>query len=281
MKLYDNLQESIKVVNTSAQNLMLGINALDNVLKGIEPGSVVVIEGRADNGRAEMFNTLICNIAIKQLRPSLILNISTLESEFYNRLFSALTNTDIDIVRKSPADIWAKHSDKLQKTNCDIEFLRFAPIKDIAACIREYAAAGVEIVFIDLFQAIDDDGDNRYCISERCSKLLYSLAKEYKITIILTSNIYPTEERIGGIREKQPSLADLAPFGQLDEFSDVVISLFVPEIYNISEDLQGNDLTGQAFVSIIKNTLNQKLTSVCLYYDAQHFKMENTQLWDA
>ena len=141
--------------------------------------------------------------------------------------------------------------------------------------IREYVEKGVETVYIDLFQAIDYKGNMRWFeeneliyFCAKSSKRLYALAKDLGITVVMGAAVsYLADER-EGLDGPIPQPKDMTEQGRLDEFSDLILGVFVPYAHQIFYDV--DNLRDVIYVSVIKNRINSKLGKFKMKYDIYH-----------
>ena len=102
----------------------------------------------------------------------------------------------------------------------------------------------------------------------KSSKRLYALAKDLGITVIMGAAVsYLADER-EGLEGPIPQPKDMTEQGRLDEFSDLILGVFVPYAHQIFYDL--DNLRDVIYVSIIKNRINSKLGKFKMRYDFYH-----------
>ena len=256
----------------AGKKVEFGLNHLDGLLNDIGKGKVIIIAGRAIDGRDQMLYTLMKNMAIDRKIPSLILNLATSEDIFYHHFISNVEN--ISTEKLICENIW-KNCKSLENAELYIEFLTDRSIDHIEDVIREHVEKGIEIVYIDLFQAIDYKGNMHFFeeneliyFCAKSSKRLYALAKDLGITVIMGAAVsYLADER-EGLEGPIPQPKDMTEQGRLDEFSDLILGVFVPYAHQIFYDL--DNLRDVIYVSIIKNRINSKLGKFKMRYDFYH-----------
>ncbi len=95
------------------------------------------------------------------------------------------------------------------------------------------------------------------------SRSLKNIAKELSIPIIALSQLSRAVEVRGG--DKRPQLSDLRESGSIEQDADLVMFLYRPEYYGLTEDGEGNSVAGTAEVIIAKHR-NGSLDSVNLKF---------------
>ena len=258
--------------SNAGKKVELGLNHIDGLLNDIGKGKVIIIAGRSIDGRDAMLYTLMKNMAIDRHNPSLILNLATSEDTFYSHFISNVEN--ISTEELVTENVWMECK-SLENAELYIEFPTDRSMDHIEDVIREYVEKGVETVYIDLFQAIDYKGNMRWFeeneliyFCAKSSKRLYALAKDLGITVVMGAAVsYLADER-EGLDGPIPQPKDMTEQGRLDEFSDLILGVFVPYAHQIFYDV--DNLRDVIYVSVIKNRINSKLGKFKMKYDIYH-----------
>lgn len=258
----------------SREKFNLGLGQIDGMINGIEKGKLLVVAGQANDGREAVMYTFITHLAIDLKIPTLVINLVTSEDTFYYELMSNVTGTTIDDIREE--DLISKGK-ILKISEIYVEFPKDRSLEQIEQTIREYVAKGVDLVFIDMFQAIDYKDDIGYfCddeliyFKEKNSKHLFLLAKDLRINIFTGSAVsYSAYDREGQDAQK-PILKDMVYASRLDEYSDVIFGVFVPYTHGIFYDFRGKNQRDQIEVTVLKNKINHKLGCFSMKYDFYH-----------
>lgn len=249
--------------DSARKEMKLGLNQIDGTINGLPKGKLITVIGQSVDGRDIFLNTLVKNIAADQRIPSLILNLATSEDTFYNELISNINKVPIDDIRNGNI---LSLCDSLAKTDIFIDFSKDRSLEYLEKTIRHYVSKGVEMVFIDLFQAIDyHDNIDYFCedellfFKEKNSKRLYTLAKDLRINIIIGAAVSTLVEEREGIDAGRPKLGDAMMAGRLDEYSDLILSVYVPYAHGLYYDYKGICYRNVIEVQILKNKINNKM----------------------
>ena len=256
----------------AGKKVEFGLNHIDGLLNDIGKGKVIIIAGRSIDGRDALLYTLMKNMAIDRKIPSLILNLATSEDIFYNHFISNVENISTDELVCE--DIW-KDCKALEDAELYIEFPTDRSMDHIEDVIREHVEKGIETVYIDLFQAIDYKGNMHFFeeneliyFCAKSTKRLYALAKDLGITVVMgAATSYLADERQGH-DGALPQLVDMTEQGRLDEFSDLILGVYVPYAHHVFFDV--DNLRDVIYVSVIKNQINSKLGKFRMKYDFYH-----------
>jgi replicative DNA helicase len=125
-----------------------------------------------------------------------------------------------------------------------------------AKCRRLKAQHDIQCVIIDYLQLMSGDtgkggSGNREQEIASISRALKQLAKELSIPVIALSQLSRAVETRGG--DKKPQLSDLRESGSIEQDADMVLFLYRPEYYQITQDENGNSTLGVGEVIIAKH----------------------------
>ena len=128
------------------------------------------------------------------------------------------------------------------------------------------------LIVIDYIQLIasssKSNGENRQQEVSEISRGLKALARELNVPVIALSQLSRSVEQRS---DKRPQLSDLRESGAIEQDADMVIFIYRPEYYDITEDEQGRDMTGKGEIIIAKHR-NGALDSVTLRFIGQFTK---------
>jgi replicative DNA helicase len=114
---------------------------------------------------------------------------------------------------------------------------------------------GVKFIVVDYLQlmATESKGGNREQEISKISRGLKVTAKELNIPIIALSQLSRAVEQRGG--SKRPLLSDLRESGAIEQDADMVMFLYRPEYYGITEwdDYDGEQTKGECEYIVAKN----------------------------
>ena len=143
-----------------------------------------------------------------------------------------------------------------------------------AKCRRLKAQHNIELIVIDYLQLMSAEtgrggGGNREQEIAMISRSLKSLAKELDVPVIALSQLSRNVENRGG--EKRPQLSDLRESGSIEQDADMVMFLYRPEYYKLTQTESGETTDGLAEVIIAKHR-NGSLDTVNLRFIDKYTK---------
>jgi replicative DNA helicase len=122
-------------------------------------------------------------------------------------------------------------------------------------CRRMKIQHDIQLIIIDYLQLMSGTGDNRQGNREQeisnISRSLKSIAKELDVPVITLSQLSRAVETRGGT--KKPQLSDLRESGAIEQDADMVLFIYRPEYYGLTEDSEGNSVPGLAEIIIAKH----------------------------
>jgi replicative DNA helicase len=124
----------------------------------------------------------------------------------------------------------------------------------------------------------DGKGGNREQEIGSISRALKSVAKELNVPVIALSQLSrAVESRPGG--SKKPMLSDLRESGSIEQDADMVLFLYRPEYYGLTEDENGMPTQGVGEVIIAKHR-NGETGTVRLKFVGKYVKFTDLETMD-
>jgi len=255
-----------------------GFSALDRVTSGWQKSDLVIIAARPGMGKTAFVVSAMRNAAVDFNRPVAIFSLEMSSIQLVNRLISAEAELESEKIKKGNlADYeWQQLIHKTSKiTNAPI-FIDDTPALTIlelrAKCRRLKSQHNVELIIIDYLQLMSADasrGSNREQEIASISRALKGLAKELDVPVVALSQLSRAVETRGG--DKRPQLSDLRESGSIEQDADIVMFLYRPEYYGITEDMNNMPTTGLGEVIIAKHR-NGSLENVQLKFIGKYTK---------
>ncbi|MFC5190674.1 replicative DNA helicase [Algoriphagus aquatilis] len=258
-----------------------GFTALDRVTAGWQKSDLVIIAARPAMGKTAFVLSVLRNAAVDHSRPVAIFSLEMSAVQLVNRLISSEAELDSEKIKKGTlADHeWAQLVHKTAKLSKAPLFVDDTPALSIlelrAKCRKLKAQHDIQMVVIDYLQLMSGDsksggqGGNREQEIASISRALKKIAKELSIPVIALSQLSRAVETRGG--DKRPQLSDLRESGAIEQDADMVMFLYRPEYYGITEDEEGASTAGVGEVIIAKHR-NGSLENVKLRFIGRYTK---------
>jgi len=257
-----------------------GFTALDRVTSGWQKSDLVIIAARPAMGKTAFVLSVLRNAAVDHNRPVAIFSLEMSSVQLVNRLISSEAELDSEKIKKGTlADHeWAQLVHKTAKLSKAPLFVDDTPALSIlelrAKCRKLKAQHDIQMVVVDYLQLMSGDskggfGGNREQEIASISRALKKIAKELSIPVIALSQLSRAVETRGG--DKRPQLSDLRESGAIEQDADMVMFLYRPEYYGITEDEGGASTAGVGEVIIAKHR-NGSLDNIKLRFIGRYTK---------
>jgi len=264
--MVDLVREAIQQIEIATQHeghlsgVPSGFSKLDMVTAGWQKSDLIVMAARPGMGKTAFVLTMARNIAVEFRRPVAVFSLEMSAVQLIMRLIASETELELDKLRRGKLEKY-----EWQQLIARITALSDAPlfIDDTASlsifelrakCRRLKAQHDIQLVIVDYLQLMTTGSEgrgNREQEISNISRSMKSLAKELNIPIIALSQLSRAVETRGG--SKRPILSDLRESGAIEQDADLVLFIYRPEYYQITEDEQGRSTEGFAQLIIAKH----------------------------
>ncbi len=282
--MYSLVKEAVKQIEGAKNQeghisgIPSGFSGIDRITAGWQKSDLVVLAARPGMGKTAFMLSMARNMAVDFKKPIAIFSLEMSGVQLVTRLISSETELEADKLRRGQLEQY-----EWEQLNARINTLTDAPlyIDDTPAlsifelrakCRRLKAQHDVQLVVVDYLQLMSAGNDNRGNREQEISNIsrsMKSLAKELNIPIIAISQLSRAVETRGG--SKRPILSDLRESGAIEQDADMVLFIYRPEYYQITEDEKGHSTEGLAQVIIAKHR-NGSLGDVSLRFISRFAK---------
>jgi len=259
-----------------------GFLKLDEATSGWQKSDLIVLAARPGMGKTALVVTALRNAAIDFQKPVAIFSLEMSATQLVNRMISAEAELENDKIRRGQLKEyeWEQLVHKTAKLTEAPIYIDDTPAISIlelrAKCRRLKAKHDVQLIIVDYLQLMSGDASklggsmgNREQEIASISRALKSIAKELEVPVIAISQLSRAVETRGG--DKRPQLSDLRESGSIEQDADLVIFLYRPEYYKITEDEDGTPTQGLAEVIIAKHR-NGSLDTIKLKFISRFTK---------
>lgn len=265
-----------------------GFTELDRVTAGWQKSDLVIIAARPGMGKTAFTLSMARNAAVMFKKPVAFFSLEMSSVQLVNRLISSEAEITSEKIKKGQL---ADH--EWEQLNARIKPLTEAPlyIDDTPAlsifelrakCRRLVAEKGVSMIIIDYLQLMQAGSDNKSGNREQeistISRSLKAIAKELSVPIIALSQLSRAVETRAG-SSKRPQLSDLRESGAIEQDADMVLFIYRPEYYGLTEDENAQSTQGIAEVAVAKNR-NGALKAVNLKFIGHLTKFADLDSYD-
>ncbi len=286
-KMSDLLQEAIEQIEKAknqedgVSGIPSGFSALDKVTAGWQRSDLIILAARPGMGKTAFVLSLARNAAIDFKKPVAFFSLEMSSVQLVTRLISGETGLKADKLKRGqlePHEWQQLHSQitKLAEAPIFIDDTPALNVFELRAKLRRLKSEqNIDMAIIDYLQLMTAGGEgkgNREQEVSTISRSLKAIAKELNIPIIVLSQLNrQVESRGGANNSKRPQLGDLRESGAIEQDADMVMFIYRPEYYQITQDDQGNDYRGLAQIIIAKHR-NGSLEDVNLRFINENAK---------
>lgn len=246
-----------------------GLHELDKATGGLQNSELIVVAARPGMGKTSVMLHL-AKYAAKSGQPVCIYSLEMQDERLSDNLLLSMCNVDKDKFKNGflSSKDWVelkeaqKELDRLPVYIDPKPSVTMRYIRSNASVLKKKGKCGM--VLIDYLGLIDLSSDeknrNREQEVAKASRTAKLIAKELNIPVVLLSQLSRSVENRSS-SDKIPQLSDLRESGAIEQDADMVIFIYRPEYYGITEDEDGSDLRGVGKLIIAKNR-NGPLTNV-------------------
>ncbi|MCU0440526.1 MAG: replicative DNA helicase [Raineya sp.] len=258
-----------------------GFNDLDRVTAGFQRSNLIIIAARPGMGKSAFIISVARNSAVEFQMPVAIFSLEMSAVELVNRLISAEAEIESEKIKKGllTEGEWKHLHNRIPKLTDAPIYIDDTPALSVlelrAKARRLKAQHNIQLLMIDYLQLMsggDTGKGNREQEIAYISRSLKNIAKELDIPVIALSQLSRAVETRGG--DKKPQLSDLRESGSIEQDADMVMFLYRPEYYGITQDEEGLPTQGTGEVIIAKHR-NGSLENIKLRFIGRYTKFAN------
>ena len=275
--------EKAKNAGSALRGVPSGYTELDRITQGWQKSDLIILAARPSMGKTAFALNMARNAAVDFNKPIAFFSLEMSSVQLVTRLISSETSLTADKLRTGQlAEYeWQQLNTKVSPLINAKLFIDDTPQLSVfdlrAKCRRLKQQHDIQMVFIDYLQlmtAKTEKNGNREQEISNISRSLKSLAKELNIPVLALSQLSRSVETRPG--SKKPILSDLRESGAIEQDADMVIFIYRPEYYGLSEDEDHTSTKGKAVINIAKHR-NGKLGDVELRFVGQYARFEDLE----
>ncbi len=274
--------EAIHHKDLSSFAVPTGFYELDNMLGGFQKSDLIIIAARPSMGKTALALSIARNAAVEKNKPVAVFSLEMSTIQLVTRLISAESRINAHSIRtgKFRAEEGQKISKtvhKLQKAPIYIDDTPGQNVMAIRAKARRMKVEhGIEMIVIDYLQLMTSSSkmESREREISSISMSLKALAKELNIPVVALAQLNRSVEQR---HDKRPMLSDLRESGSIEQDADVVLFLYRPEVYGITQTQDGDSTEGYAEIVIGKQR-NGPVGVVPIQFMKEYARFENRSL---
>ncbi|GAC1417625.1 MAG: replicative DNA helicase [Flavisolibacter sp.] len=257
--------EDLRHKNEDITGVPSGYQSLDRITFGWQSTDLVILAARPSVGKTAFALNLARNAALHPTKPTPVafFSLEMSAGQLVQRILSAESEIWLEKISRGKMEehemkqLYARGIQRLSQAPLFIDDTAALNIFELRAkCRRLKNANNIGLIIIDYLQLMSGTGENRNSNREQeisnISRSLKGLAKELQVPIIALSQLSrEVEKRKEG--NKMPQLSDLRESGAIEQDADMVMFLYRPEYYDITQDEMGDNNRGETHIRIAKH----------------------------
>lgn len=284
---YEETIEQMRLAGENPDNLTgvpSGFHRLDSVTNGFQKSDLIILAARPSMGKTAFTLQIAGNVAINYKKPTAFFSLEMTTIQLMQRLISSETEIMAEKIKTGKLDSldWDVINSKSVAISQAPLYIDDTPALTIlelrAKTTRLKQKYSIELVVIDYLQLMlgaKENRGNREQEISNISRSLKALAKDLDIPIIVLSQLSRAVETRGG--NKQPILSDLRESGAIEQDADLVMFLYRPEYYKITQDEEGNTLAPGTTEILIAKHRNGRISDVKVFFNNIYTKFYNNE----
>ncbi len=237
---FDNLSQLSEKASI-VTGISTGFSELDRLTTGFHPGELIIVAARPAMGKTTFGLNLIQNIATNEKVPALIFSLEMTEDQLVQRMLCSKAEVDGQDLRRGRVhgDDWsrlARAAGDLSKIPVFIDDSPSLSVLEMRSRARRIKSkmGDLGVVMVDYLQLMQSRSrfESRQLEISAISRSLKFMAKELACPVIALSQL---SRAVENRTDKRPLLSDLRESGAIEQDADVVLFLYRPEKYDISE----------------------------------------------
>jgi replicative DNA helicase len=270
-KSYDTVNDLISKAIKEIENMQTdvegltgvptGFTELDRLTAGWQKSDLIILAARPGMGKTAFVLSMARNAAVLGKKKVALFSLEMSSLQLTKRLISSEAELDADKLRtgKLADHEWQQLHTKISAIEEADIFIDDTPaltVLDLKAKARRLKRQrNIDVIIIDYLQLMRAEEGNKTAGNREqeisyISRSLKGLAKELDIPVIALAQL---SRQVEQRQDKRPMLSDLRESGSIEQDADLVTFIYRPEYYGITQDEEGNDITGLTEIIIRKH----------------------------
>jgi replicative DNA helicase len=260
--------EDLRHKNEDITGVPSGFPSLDRVTYGWQQTDLIILAARPAVGKTAFALNLARNAVMHpgKATPVALFSLEMSAGQLVQRILAAESEIWLEKIARGKLEehemkqLYARGIQRLAQAPLYIDDTPALNIFELRAkCRRLKNKHNIGLIIIDYLQLMSGTGENRNSNREQeisnISRNLKALAKELSVPIIALSQLSRAVETrsAGKDGNKMPQLSDLRESGAIEQDADMVMFIYRPEYYDITQNEMGENNRGETHIRIAKH----------------------------
>jgi len=288
-KVGDLMHEAIKQIEKNGEKgegvtgVKTSFPKLEEITSGWQASDLIILAARPGMGKTAFVLSMARNAALDHNQGVGIFSLEMSSVQLVTRLMlgeTGFSSKKLKEGRLEPYE-WEILNHKVKKLSEAPIFIDdspgLTPMELQAKADRMKKRHNIKLLIIDYLQLMTSDIKMNNSVQEvsLISRSLKLIAKELNIPVIALSQLSRAVDTASDKHRegKRPIISDLRGSGSIEQDADMVIFVYRPEYYNLTEDEDGNNTKGLAEIIIAKHR-NGSLGKVRMQFIPEQIKFK-------
>ena len=231
-ELYTNPHKS------DVTGLPTGLDDLDNMTTGLQPGELVILAARPSMGKTSLALNIMEHAALQQKKNVAFFSLEMISDQLGMRLLSSVSRVHQQRVRiarlnESEFTTVLRAAQTLRETGIYLDEESNISVTELRARARRLhrECGGLHLIIIDYLQlmSLEESPENEAIALAKVSRSLKLLAKELHVPVIALSQLNRGLEQRPN---KRPVMSDLRGSGGIEQDADMILFIYRDEVYH-------------------------------------------------
>ena len=259
--------EDLRHKNEDVTGVPSGFTHLDKVTYGWQNTDLIILAARPAVGKTAFALNLARNAVMHPTKPTpvALFSLEMSAGQLVQRILAAESEIWLEKIARGKLEehemkqLYARGIQRLAQAPLFIDDTPALNIFELRAkCRRLKNKHNIGMIIIDYLQLMSGTNENRSTNREQeisnISRNLKGLAKELNVPIIALSQLSRAVEQRGAKEgSRVPQLSDLRESGAIEQDADMVMFLYRPDYYDVTQSAEGENIKGLTEVKIAKH----------------------------
>lgn len=207
-----------------------GLKDLDDALRKLRPGKLVIVAGRPGTGKTTLMTQAAAHAALNDRARVAVFTLEMSESEVVERVIANRTRLDMTKAKGHTAAESQRVAEELARVSASglqvVYAAGWTPSRVVAECTRLKHGRGLDLVVVDYLQLLDvsgPKGSTRDAELAAATRALKTLAMRLDVPVVVGSQLNRDAANV------EPQLHHLRESGGIESDADAVVMLHVSD----------------------------------------------------
>lgn len=218
----------------AVRGIASGLDPVDEMLGGFQPGELVSVAGRPGQGKSALLGRLAWGVA-RKMQGVLVFSLEMDANAMMRRMACQMSHTNANMLKagrltEKQFDDFKAAAEEIAGFPLWIEARSGLTVREMQAITRRYERKhGLSMVMVDTLNRVKGDGKSLYEVMTNNSHAMADWAHNSNLSVMQAVQMSRANEQAA---DKRPTLAALRDSGAIEEDNDIILGLYRPHYYD-------------------------------------------------